>query len=208
MCVKGVFGVSGSESGNFRRSAFGGFNRDDVVGYIEKYSAEHRASLAENEKLRSENGELSLKVSELEGKVEKLKADNSELAGAKAEADSLKKTVEEVKDSALAYENTRLRLAAMEVEAARRAADIEKVAMDAAENTLDNVESVVDDINTRFGGLRYEIEVTIAHLRGELAKMNASLDRIAAEIADTDEKLQGLKDKVKSGRELVKGNRG
>ena len=81
MCVKGVFGVSGSESGNFRRSAFGGFNRDDVVGYIEKYSAEHHASLAENEKLRSENGELSLKVSELEGEVEKLKADNSELAG-------------------------------------------------------------------------------------------------------------------------------
>ena len=42
------------EKQGFKRRAFGGFDRKDVINYIEELAAERNALAAENEKLRSE----------------------------------------------------------------------------------------------------------------------------------------------------------
>ena len=46
------------ETGNFKSKIFGGFDRDDVVSYIEQLASERNQLLEENEKLRDENEAL------------------------------------------------------------------------------------------------------------------------------------------------------
>lgn len=100
----------------FKKSAFGGFNRDDVANYITSLSEEHTAEvnkIREELKLSAqENVELKNKLSELEEKqkelVEKLK-DYEEISEALAQTKAELESVCEAR-KALSEENETLKL--------------------------------------------------------------------------------------------------
>lgn len=113
---------------SFKTCMFGGFDRQDVVSFIEKTAEEHRIALealqvendtlrkerddtaAENEGLRclteqdarlqEENGRLSQQVQDLERQLSALRAENDELRGPAGEYKSLKEHIADIEISA------------------------------------------------------------------------------------------------------------
>ena len=113
---------------SFKTCMFGGFDRQDVVAFIERTAEEHRAAVetlqaenevlrrekneaaAENEglrciteqdaKLREDNERLERQVQELRQQVESLRVENEALRGPAAEYQSLKEHVADIEISA------------------------------------------------------------------------------------------------------------
>ncbi len=96
---------------SFKTCMFGGFDRQDVVKFIEKTAEEHRAALealqTENKALRSEkdaaaaeNEALEQRVRELEQRVSTLQTENDALRGPAAEYASLKEHIADIEISA------------------------------------------------------------------------------------------------------------
>ena len=113
---------------SFKTCMFGGFDRQDVVAFIERTAEEHRAAVetlqaenevlrrekneaaAENEglrciteqdaKLREDNERLERQVRELRQQVESLRVENEALRGPAAEYQSLKEHVADIEISA------------------------------------------------------------------------------------------------------------
>ena len=67
------------------RTAVSGFNRTDVVNYIESTSIEHQKALRkltdERDKLAAENARLQTEQAELQQRLEQAQADNDALSG-------------------------------------------------------------------------------------------------------------------------------
>ena len=65
-----------AEQAIFKSQTFGGFNKEEVLKYIDKinteYSEEHDKAEAEIARLNSENEEKSVKLSETEERVDEL----------------------------------------------------------------------------------------------------------------------------------------
>ena len=113
---------------SFKTCMFGGFDRQDVVAFIEKTAEEHRvetetlraeneqlrrerdAAVAENEALRclteedarlqEDNNRLQRRVEELQGKLAEVQAENDTLRGPAGEYQSLKEHVADIEISA------------------------------------------------------------------------------------------------------------
>ena len=113
---------------SFKTCMFGGFDRQDVVAFIEKTAEEHRvetetlraeneqlrrerdAAVAENEALRclteedarlqEDNNRLQRRVEELQGKLAEVQAENDALRGPAGEYQSLKEHIADIEISA------------------------------------------------------------------------------------------------------------
>lgn len=100
-------------STNFKTCLFGGFDREDVISYIEQSSRENRERIDEltssNETLSRQNEELSRQNEELREKAEKYTSVAETLAALQARTSELVKRAEE-----LAAENETLRVQANE----------------------------------------------------------------------------------------------
>jgi len=87
----------GGELNGFRGRLFGGFDRKDVIAYIEKSSAKRNALIKENEKLAAEAEEMNEIVSRLQIENDELKAKLAEAEEAvKVSEDSVKELKETV----------------------------------------------------------------------------------------------------------------
>ena len=113
---------------SFKTCMFGGFDRQDVVAFIEKTAEEHRVetetlraendqlrrdrddAVAENEALRclteedarlqEDNNRLQRRVEELQGKLAEVQAENDALRGPAGEYQSLKEHIADIEISA------------------------------------------------------------------------------------------------------------
>ena len=113
---------------SFKTCMFGGFDRQDVVAFIEKTAEEHRvetetlraendqlrrdrdAAVAENEALRclteedarlqEDNTRLQRRVEELQAKLAEVQAENDTLRGPAGEYQSLKEHIADIEISA------------------------------------------------------------------------------------------------------------
>ncbi len=70
-----------SEERSFKRKAFGGFDREDVIEYIDEL-------LAELQKCREENARKDARITELEGKLDEYEAAAATQAEITAECNS------------------------------------------------------------------------------------------------------------------------
>ena len=68
----------GGETGKFRGSFLGGFNRQDVVNYIEQMSAERQSIGEERESFREKTDEFESRIFALEQENEALRAELEE----------------------------------------------------------------------------------------------------------------------------------
>ena len=127
----------------FKSVAFGGFDKQDVIGYIERTAreaAEAQEKLQqENDGLRQETQALGGQVSALQAKLEALEAENArlqeslaresarreELEAMRAEAERLRAQAEALRGDAEAYARFREQIGAIECEARQRAAGLE-----------------------------------------------------------------------------------
>jgi len=171
---------------------FGGFDKQDVVRYIEQ-SAEAAASVqkaleAENavlhEKEASLNAELSalrIKVSELTDHCEQLQAKLEQECAARQALESLKSLepetarlkaeIQALQPDAQAYAQFRERIGAIECEARKRADDLEKA-------TILQLQQTLDLFREQYQVLMASFESTASHVTSELRKVEVNLSQL------------------------------
>ena len=183
----------------FRSSLFGGFNRDDVVKYIEKASektAEYRADSVRYHELVLANQKLQDKFSVLQNEFNELSAEadrlRSELQGSYAEVEELRARLEPAETAAAEYAATKDRLAAMEIDAARRAAEIEREAKEKAEAVAEKCARGLDKLKAEYVSASEDAESTAAHLLSEAERISRRMTTLSAMLADSADAFSGL----------------
>ena len=196
------------ENYSFRSVPFGGFDKQDVVRYIEqaseKAAAVQRELQEENHSLRSKTAELEDQVEDLQSQLEELKHERDRLqADLKAEAAHRKKLeplrplesetarlraeVEKLRPDAMAYAQFRERLASIECDARKRADDLEAAAQKRMRQT-------VDTFRSQYQALMSTFEVASGHMSAELRKIEVSLSQLPHAMDKTTAALDALTD--------------
>ena len=156
---------------NFR-SAFNGFNREDVVHYLEYINTKHSNQInqltAENQELRASVQQppvedqselvasLQAQCAELTAQLEEEKNRNAELTG-KLEALEIRcQELESQSEAAVPAETVSL-LASEELEAYRRAERIEREARERAELVYFQANSVLTEASAKVDGISSDI---------------------------------------------------
>ena len=191
------------ESNTFKSVAFGGFDKQDVVRYIENTAKEHAEALQnlqseadalrqDNELLNAQNAELTTKCEQLEAGV---KAQEATLQEQEYTITHLRQEVE-----ALTAEAESLRMTAREIDALKadvlslstdadayrqfrnRIGDIEcearKRAADLEENTHQTLLTLVADFNSKYQQLSSSFNATSDYVTTELRKIDVMLSQL------------------------------
>ena len=126
---------------SFKTRLFGGFDREDVVAYIEKTAAENQTQLealrAEVETLRKQRDEAVSENEALRGLTEedaKLREENvrlqAQLAQAQADTSALRSECEALRGPASEYQSLKEHIAEIEISAHRRTEEFRAKAME------------------------------------------------------------------------------
>jgi chromosome segregation ATPase len=198
----------------FRGAVFGGFQKQDVLGYIETTAREHGAK---TEALQKELSELTAAKAALEaGQAElvakaevsatalvetaaalerataELEQKNTRLAVLERENTDLKARLAVLEPAAAAYQAVKDRTAGIELEAHCRAQAAESAAQEHIKAAKADLEQWMLKVQSGYDRLRTDVDATISHAGGELARVARTLEGISAEFCAHDEALEGL----------------
>ena len=156
--------------------AFGGFDKQDVIRYIEqsaqKASAVQQELEAEVESLRNSNITLSHELETLRSQLEDVSGQRDQLQIAlETEVGQWKAEAETLRADADAYVQFRERLGTIECEARKRAADLEAA-------TLAQLQQTVDLFRAQYQILMSTFETTASHVNSELRKVEVNLSQL------------------------------
>lgn len=205
------------DSYSIKSVTFGGFDKLDVVRYIDsltRNAAGEKQGLAdENRELREENRRLREQFSALEETVEELRR---ELAAVTGERDHLRQEAEEVaalreeleplrihteelerlraeteslRHDAAAYARFRQQIGTIECEARERASGIEAAAAEKARQTA-------AAFYERYQDLMRVFESTATHVTGELRKVEVNLTELPRVMDQADTELKAMADQI------------
>ena len=191
--------------------AFGGFDKQDVVRYIEKSSQEAAAAqqalqaeldALQNQKqaLEEELSALKKQYAEVSAQCEKLSTKLAHETAARqaleplkpleAEAAQLKAENEALRPDAQAYAQFRERIGAIECEARKRAADLEAA-------TVAQLQQTVDLFRQQYQVLMSTFESTASHVTGELRKVEVNLSQLPRAMDQAGSELNTLAAQLK-----------
>ena len=176
------------ENYSFKSVAFGGFDKQDVVRYLEQ--ASEKAAAVQRE-LEEENGNLRKQAEETAEELERLRAQVEELT---AERDALKPDAE-------SYARFRERLGAIECEARNRADDLEEEAAVQTRRT-------VEEFRSRYQQLMSAFESTAGHVNSELRKIEVTLSQLPRALDQTGAELNELASRLEKKPEKKPGEKG
>ena len=211
-----------SESGNqFRTAAFGGFHKQDVLGYITRTAKEHQEQLsalkkeaeqavAAREELlgkyecaeegrKKAAGEcerlselLTQRTTALERAERELAALRETHAAAAAQLEQLKEKVPQLEEDAAAYGALKDRLATIELEAHRSAQETVEKAQAESARIQDELDTWVRQVQSSYQRLRGGVSGVMEHLSGELEHSRAALAETGTLLQGCDEQLKAL----------------
>ena len=195
--------------------AFGGFDKQDVIHYIEKTAQEFAET---QKKLQEENALLQEKLAEAERELESLRKQSAEqaeqsvalretLAKERLERQNLEqlKPLEEevarlhaekeaLRPDAEAYAQFREKIGAIECEARKRAADLEDA-------TIAQLQKTVDLFRELYQVLMSTFEATASHVNSELRKVEVNLTQLPRAMDQAGAELNELALRLKQGSE-------
>lgn len=169
----------------FRSAAFGGFNRQDVIEYLERSAREHKLQL---EQLQGQVESAQQESERLEAKVQELAGQHDELAARAQQAERLPALEEEVRrlrelvarlePDAAAYAAIKERAATMELEAHQRAQAIVDQAKNQAAQVTGEAKQWLNGLRREYGDLRLQVENTVAHATADLDRVRQGLGNV------------------------------
>lgn len=206
-----------SEDNRFRGRLFGGFNRQDVVSYIERSARLTNEYKTSNEALESRCDELSEQLEDEKALNESLKEScsmaNSEitrltsrLVELENELNVLHETVTSKDDEITAlhtrlascdeaigaYETSKERIALLELNASRRAVNIEKLAEEKADNMTRKCQEFIASVKAEYELVCNDTESTVAHITGEMDRLGRRLFELSEQLAEKTGELDKL----------------
>lgn len=176
------------------RGALGGFNRRDVLSYIEQISVAHRREVMELKKelsrcegerqaledtlagLENEKGCVAAEEARVRASLEEstavltqlrgeLEDTESKLAAARAELDHLREEVNDLSPMAKSYEELKDRVATVELDAHRAAQATVDEAKAEAERLRQETRQWVEDVMAQYSRVRGAVDEVLGHAR-------------------------------------------
>lgn len=192
---------------------FGGFDKQDVIEYIERSSreaAEARQELeAENASLQEEAEALRMEAESLRKEKQTLLERTKELERIcaqlqekekqqpvlpenpyQAEFDRLRAENETLRSDAKAYASLREQIGAIECEARKRAADLENAAMTQMRQTVDQFRSQYQSVMGVFEAAASHVTAELRKVEVNLSQLPRTMDRSGTELNELAAKLE------------------
>ena len=205
----------------FKTAMFGGFDRQDVVAYIEKtaresgeraaalererdeLAAQREALTQEGETLRGENQSLSERCAALEAALAEKSAEEDRLRGRVEALAGLESEAARLRGVEREYQTYRAHMVDVELEARQRADEIGREAQERAEKLLRETEERCEALRARlraelhraaetYGSLRTDFQTLAEHVSGELRKMDVAATQLPLSFDHLREKLEEL----------------
>ena len=183
---------------------FGGFDKQDVIRYIEQTAAAQQTLQTENENLRNQVADLSAELSALRAQISSLSAERDQLqetlsqeSASRQQLETLKPLEDEVarlRPDAEAYAQFRERIGAIECEARKRAADLEQA-------TINQLQKTVDLFREQYQTLMSTFESTASHVNGELRKVEVNLTQLPRAMDQAGTELNELAARLERSKE-------
>ena len=194
------------EKYSIKSVTFGGFDKQDVIAYIEKTAREAQET---EQRLQGENAALQQKLEEaackeaaLQQKLEELQAAYDRLQAELGRESAARQTLEVLKPleeetarlkaendalrpDAEAYAQFRNRIGVIECEARERAAVLEA-------NTLAQLRRTVELFRAHYVELMSTFEATAAHVNSELRKVEVNLTQLPRAMDQAGSELNAL----------------
>lgn len=201
---------------SFRSAAFGGFQREDVLHYIESTTKKHQEALKSaqrdkdeavkaSEKASQALRESQLRIAELEISMSQLKREleeqgenitqredswkkaDSQSTQLQDEVESLRQQVAEMERAAGAYEVLKNRTATIELEAHQRAQEIESAAQVRAKEIRAKAETLLQSARQMHQQLGHNLASTITHATQQQERMKAVMEQLEQAVAQEKE---------------------
>lgn len=187
----------------FKSVAFGGFDKQDVIRYIEqsaKEAADAQEKLRqENEALRAEGEALREQVRQLQERLEdessrreraqtELDGERTRrqaLEGAREEADRLSAQLERLRPEAEAYAQFRDRVGDIECESHKRAAELEST-------TAAKLRKTTEAFRSQYTALMAAFSASADYMTAELRKMEVALTQLPRAMDQPGAELEQL----------------
>lgn len=187
---------------------FGGFDKQDVIRYIEQTAqqaaAAQQALQAENDELRKQVASLSAEAASLQAQTKALSGERDHLqealnqeSAARQQLEALKPLEAEVarlRPDAEAYAQFRERIGAIECEARKRAADLELA-------TANQLQKTVDLFREQYQTLMSTFESTASHVNSELRKVEVNLTQLPRAMDQAGTELNELAARLERSKE-------
>jgi len=194
------------ENYSFKTVAFGGFDKQDVVRYLEqaseKAAAVQRGLESESEALLKRMEEQGKELARLQEQIQKLTDERDELqaklkteSAARAELEPLRTLKQEVarltaerdtlRPDAESYARFRERLGTIECEARQRADDLEA-------NAAAQARRMLEEFQSRYQRLMSDFDFTAGHVSSELRKIEVTLSQLPRALDQTGTELNEL----------------
>lgn len=168
---------------SFKSVMFGGFDKKDVVQYLEqtaeKTAAEQRELKAKKDKLRKQAEEQAKWLRQLEKQVAELTEERDELR------EKLEAEIAVLRPDAEAYAQFREQLGTIECEARKRADDMET-------ETVARTRRTLEEFQSRYQKLVSDFESAAVHVNGELRKIEVMLTQLPRALDQTGAELNEL----------------
>lgn len=205
----------------FRNCMFGGFNRQDVLTYLENASKEaaqsqqdlqqkldeaqntltqQKKELADQQdqlsRIRRENEELRAQLEQTNIALSASRTECSQKAGeleeARREAEEWSAKSAALEPDAIAYNAIKERTAGVELEAHHRAQAVQEQAEQRAKQLRRQTELWMQKVEREYDVLRSEVESTVSHVADKLGQAGKCLDQITALLGEQDLALEAL----------------
>jgi len=204
----------------FRTAALGGFNKQDVINYLERSAREHgekiqelQRSLAEAQEARTgleqqlstckaalaETEERGAKLAEdLADKTELLELAQHRAGALETQLTALRLEVERLAPAAEAYAGLKDRAAGIELEAYGRAQSIEEEGRRKAQKAQKDLVAWVDGMQGVYEKLKANLETVLAGAVKELQRAGQSVEGLAGELRDPETALKSLREQAEA----------
>ena len=195
----------------FRTATFGGFQKQDVLSYIESSNQAHVEKL---EQLQRERDELAREKEELAAQAEQaLKNLSARLAQVRKEAEALRTGADDQKakleqaaaqlaqanarlaqaePAAAAYAQIKDRTAGIELEAHCRAQEVQQAAEEKVQRAHTEVSQWLHKVQAGYDLLRSDMEGAVSRATQELDKLHQMVEQLSSHFDSQDEHLHKL----------------
>lgn len=175
------------ETKNFKSVAFGGFDKEEVIQYIQKTAQENtdaqEALRQENNALRAENEALHKRLDfSLREQEDSARKEAEELRG---KIESLSAEVEELRPQAQSYQEVRAQVGDIECQARRRASELESV-------TTARLNTLVSDLQRQYQDMAGAFGATADQITAELRKIEVGLSQLPRAMDQTGKELNEM----------------
>lgn len=175
---------------NFRTCLIGGFNKDDVVSFIEKMAQESQARKEELEQLKAQMETLKAQLSDYESGGETLASLNERLQQALDRAEVAEREAAELRGPAEEYLQMKDHIAEIEISAHKRTEEFRAQAMERLRNIISRQRQWCYEQRDAYGGMNDRFMEKLREMQQQVENADYSaFDRMQDILNDMENEL-------------------